>query len=161
MTPKVLEEKGFIVVGIEALTTNAKEMSGEGIIGKQWARFVQENLAAQIQNKADSSSVLAVYSDYASDKDGEYSFLIGARVISADNVPAGMIAKKIPAGRYAVFTSEKGPVMKVVPGLWQKIWGIPKSEPGGDRAYKADYELYDARAIDPQNAQVEIHVGIK
>lgn len=160
MNPKVTEEVGFTVVGIEGRTTNAKEMSGEGIIGKQWARFVQENLAAQIPNKADSS-VLAVYSDYASDKDGEYSFLIGVRVTSADKVPAGMVAKKVPAGRYAVFTSQKGPVMNVVPGLWQKIWTIPKSEPGGDRAYKVDYELYDQRAIDPQNAQVEIHVGIK
>ena len=161
MTPQILEEYGFTVVGIVARTTNAKAACPDRQNRIAWARFAQQNLAAQIPNKTDTTSLLAVYSDYASDKDGEYSFLIGARVNSTTNVPAGMVTKKVPAGRYAVFTSEKGPLMKVVPGLWQKIWTVPKSEPGGDRAYKADYEVYDARAIDPQNAQVEIHVGIR
>jgi predicted transcriptional regulator YdeE len=160
MKPKVVEESGFTVVGIEVRTSNAKEMSPDGMIGKQWARFMQENLAARIPNKADSS-VLAVYSDYASDKDGEYNFLIGARVVSAKEVPAGMVVKKVPAGRYAMFTSEKGPVGKVVFGLWQKIWTIPKAEPGGDRAYRVDYEVYDQRAANPEHAQVDVHIGIK
>jgi predicted transcriptional regulator YdeE len=160
MKPRVVEESGFTVVGIEVRTSNAKEMSPEGVIGKQWGRFMQGNLAVRIPNKADSS-VLAVYSDYASDKDGEYSFVIGARVTSAKEVPAGMVVKKVPAGRYAVFTSEKGPVGKVVPGLWQRIWTIPKAEPGGDRSYKMDYEVYDERAATPQDAQVDVHIGIK
>jgi len=160
MKPKVVEESGFTVVGIEVRTSNAKEMSPEGLIGKQWARFMQESLAARIPHKADSS-VLAVYSDYASDKDGEYNFLIGARVTSAKEVPAGMVVKKVPTGRYAVFTSEKGPVGKVVSGLWQKIWTISKAEPGGDRAYKVDYEVYDERAANPEDAQVDVHIGIK
>jgi len=160
MKPRVVGESGFTVVGIEVRTSNAKEISPEGVIGKQWARFMQENLAARIPHKADDS-VLAVYSDYASDKDGEYNFLIGARVTSAKEVPAGMVVKKIPAGRYAVFTSEKGPVGKVVPGLWQKIWAVPETSPGGKRAYKADYEVYDQRAANPEDAQVDVHIGIK
>ena len=160
MKPKVVEESGCTVVGIEVRTSNAQEMSPDGKIGKQWARFMQGNLTAQIPNKADTS-VLALYSDYASDKDGEYNFLIGARVTSAKEVPAGLVVKKVPAGRYAVFTSEKGPVGKVVVGLWQKIWTIPKVEPGGDRAYKVDYEVYDERAANPEDAQVDVHIGIK
>jgi predicted transcriptional regulator YdeE len=160
MNPKVVEEAGFTVVGIEARTSNAKEMSADGVIPKQWARFMQENLAARIPNKADSS-ILAVYSDYASDGDGQYSFMIGARVTSAKDVPAGMVVKKVPTGRYAIFTSEKGPVGKIVFGLWQKIWTIPKADPGGDRAYRADYEVYDERAVNPEDAQVDVHVGIK
>jgi len=32
---------------------------------------------------------------------------------------------------------------------------------GGERAYKADYEVYDQRATDPQNAQLEIRVGLR
>lgn len=159
MKPKVVVEAGFTVLGIEARTSNAKEISSDAVIPKQWARFMQENLAAQIPNRADSS-ILAVYSDYASDKDGEYSFTIGAEVISAKEVPAGMVVKTVPAGRYAIFTSEKGPVGKIVFGLWQKIWTIPKAEPGGDRAYRADYEVYDERAVNPENAQVDVHVGI-
>jgi predicted transcriptional regulator YdeE len=160
MNPKVVEEAGFSVIGIAERTTNAKEMSSEGVIGKQWGRFMQDNLLAQIPNKADTS-IIAVITDYASDKDGEYTHLIGARVTSTANVAAGMVVKKVPAGKYAIFTSEKGPVAQVVVGTWQRIWAQPKSAPGGNRAYKADYEVYDERAMDPQNAQMDVHVGIK
>src|ERR1700746_1468238 len=160
MNPKVVEEASFSVIGIAERTTNAKEMSGQGVIGKQWARFMQENLIAQIPNKA-GSSIIAVITDYASDKDGEYTHLIGARVTSTADVPLGMVVKKVPAGKYAIFTSEKGPVAEVVVGTWQRIWTQPKNAPGGNRAYKADYEVYDERAMDPQNAQMDVHVGIK
>lgn len=160
MNPKVVEEAGFSVIGIAERTSNAKEMSGEGTIGKQWGRFMQENLLTQIPNKADSS-IIAVITDYASDKDGEYTHLIGARVTSTADVPAGMVVKKVPAGKYAIFTSDKGPVAQVVVGTWQRIWAQPKNAPGGIRAYKADYEVYDERAMDPQNAQMDVHVGIK
>ena len=159
MNPKVVEEAGFNVIGIAERTTNAKEMSGEGEIGKQWGRFFQDNLLAQIPNKADTS-IIAVITDYATDKDGEYTHLIGARVTSTADMPAGMVVKKVPAGKYAIFTSEKGPVAQVVVGTWKRIWMQPKTAPGGDRAYKADYEVYDERARDPENTQMDVHVGL-
>jgi predicted transcriptional regulator YdeE len=160
LTPKIVEGKEFIVVGISIRTTNAKEMSGNGVIARHWDRFMKEGLLNKVPNKVDSN-ILAVYSDYESDVNGAYSFLLGARVSSADNVPSGMVAKQVPAGRYAVFTSEKGLVGKVVPETWSRIWAVPKSAPGGNRAYQADFEVYDQRAADPQNAQVDVYVGIK
>ena len=60
-----------------------------------------------------------------------------------------------------MFISEKGFVRKVVSETWMRIWAVPKSAPGGNRAYQADFEVYDQRAADPQNAQVDIYVGIK
>src|SRR5215469_10325016 len=160
MNPKVVEEAGFNVIGIAERTTNAKEMSGGGVIGKQWGRFFQDNILGKIPNKADAS-IIAVITDYASDKDGEYTHLIGAHVTSTADVPAGMVVKKVPAGKDAIFTSEKGPVAQVVVGTWKRIWMQTKTAPGGDRAYKADYEVYDERAIDPQNTQMDVHVGTK
>lgn len=158
MNPAAIE--GFTVVGIEARTDNAREMAGAGIIAKQWGRFMGENLLAQIPNRIDGA-ILAVYSDYESDKDGEYSFMIGARVKSAVGIPSGMMSRKVPAGRYAVFTSERGAVEKVVMETWQKIWSATTAELGGERVYTADFEIYDERVRDPKNAQVEIHVGIR
>jgi predicted transcriptional regulator YdeE len=148
------------VVGISIRTSNANEMSGEGVIPQQWDRFMKEGLLGKIANKV-NSNILAVYIDYESDANGAYTFMIGARVSSADDIPVGMVAKKVPAGRYAVFISEKGFVGKVVPQTWSRIWAIPKSSPGGNRAYRADFEVYDQRAADPQNAEVDIYVGIK
>ena len=160
VAPKTTTEKGFTVVGISARTSNAKEASGEGIIGKQWDRFMKESLLGKISNKVDSN-IVVVYSDYESDANGAYDYTIGARVNSATKIPAGMVAKKVPPGRYAMFTSQKGFVGKVVPEAWSRIWSMSKSVMGGDRAYQADFEIYDQRAVDQENAQVDIYVGIK
>ena len=143
------------VIGIEARTSNAKEMTAEGVIGKQWTRFSKEGLLARIPNKADSA-IVALYTDYQSDKDGAYTFVLGARVSSVKHVPEGMVARKIPAGRYAVFTSDRGPAARVVFETWKRIWAAPL-----DRAYKTDFELYDDRAADPQNTEMSIYVGLR
>ena len=159
--PKVVQQTGFTVIGVAARTSNAKEMTAEGIIGKQWEHFFQDGVMGKIPNKADQS-IIAVYTDYASDKNGEYTFLLGAKVTSDSDVPAGMVAKKIPPGKYAMFTTEKGPGEKVVPAAWMKINSLPQSAVGGDRVYRADFEVYDGeRAGDPQNLQADIYIGVK
>jgi predicted transcriptional regulator YdeE len=160
MTPRIVQPSGFTVIGIAVRTSTAKEMTTDGVIGKQWGRFFQDGLLARIPNKTDQS-IVAVYTDYASDKNGEYTFLLGAKVSSDADVPAGMVAKKIPAGKYAVFTTTKGPGPKVVPEAWMKINSLPQSAVGGDRVYIADFEIYDERAADPQNLQTDIYVGIR
>lgn len=160
LSVRLIQEREFTVVGISARTTNAREMSDEGVIGKQWARFIRDGLLDTIPNRADSNLV-AVYTDYESDHNGAYTFILGAKVSSAASVPSGMVAKRVPAGKYAVFTTERGPVEKVIPESWAHINSLPKSAPGGDRTYQADFELYGPGAADPRNAQVDIYVGIR
>jgi predicted transcriptional regulator YdeE len=160
MNSRVIQQDGFTVVGIAARTNNAREATADGVIGKQWARFMQEGILGKIPNKVDQS-IIAVYTDYASDHNGDYTYVLGAKVSSVADLPDGFVAKKIPAGRYVVFTTEKGPGPKVVPELWMKINSLPKSVPGGNRAYRADFENYDDRAADPQNLQIDVYIGIK
>ena len=160
MDPKIVEQDGFTVVGISARTNNAKEMTADGVIGKMWGRLMQEGLLTKIPNKADPD-IVAVYADYASDHNGDYTYLLGARVTSEADVPTGMVAKKVPSGKFAVFTSEKGPAPKVVPELWMKINSLPENARGADRAYRADFEIYDQRALDPQNLQMDVYIGIR
>lgn len=159
MKTRRVRQAGFTVVGIAGRTSNAKETTAEAIISKQWERLRKDALLSRIPNRIDSA-IVAVYTDYAGDKDGEYTYVLGARVSSEDHVPAGMVAKKVPAGSYAVFTSEKGPVGKVVLEAWKQIWSVPKSRPGGHRAYAADFEVYDERAADPNRSQIDVYVGI-
>jgi len=121
---------------------------------------MKERLLQKIPNRTDAN-IIALYTDYASDKDGDYSFVLGAKVTDGGQVPSGMVLKRIPAGRYAVLTSDKGPVNVVVPSAWKRIWSMSREVLGGERAYKADYEVYDQRATDPQNAQLEIRVGLR
>ena len=160
MPPDSRQHPSFSLIGVSSRTTNAKEMSGEGVIGPMWQRVMTEGLIDQIPNRADAN-IIAMYTDYESDANGEYTFLIGAMVCSLESVPEGMIAKHIEAASYAVFTSEKGPVWQVVPQVWQKIWATPPSELGGERSFVADFEIYDERAANPEDAVVEVWVGIK
>ena len=158
--PKIISESPFTLIGISARTTNAQEISGRGVIGTMWQRFMGEQLLEKIPNRADSN-ILALYTSYESDANGAYTFVLGAKVTSAKTIPSGMIAVKIPAGKYFVLTTDRGPTDKVVPEAWARIWSLSKSQLGGERAYKIDFELYGPHAADPQNAQVQIYVGIK
>lgn len=160
LPPKTITEEQFYVAGYQVRTNNANEMTGQGKIGKLWQRFYQQNLGAQIPDRTDAR-LIVVYSGYASDEKGDYNYLLGAPVSSVDHLPAGMTFKKIVQGRYAVLTTAQGPLVDVLQAGWKKVWTMPPSELGGKRAFLTDYEVYDPRSANPQQAQVEIHIGLQ
>jgi len=161
MKTRVIEQQEFSVVGIQARTSNATEMTGSGAIPKQWEKFFKEGIGDKIPNSV-GSTIYAVYTGYASDRNGEYDFVIGVRVSNASTVPSGMVAVNVPGGRYAVVTSARGQVAQVVPKAWQQIWSLEDNHQlGGRRVYKADFEVYDQRSQNPQDSQVDIYVGLK
>jgi predicted transcriptional regulator YdeE len=148
------------VAGFMVRTSNAKEMSGSGEIGKLWGRFMQQNLAAQIPNRV-GQNLIVVYSDYASDEKGEFNYLLGAPVTAVDSLPAGLSFRQVPPGQFAVITTAQGPIAEVMQSAWKRIWAMSPAELGGTRAFLEDYEVYDQRSADPANSQVEIHIGLR
>lgn len=156
---KTENDPGFSVIGVAVRTTNEKERGGNGEIPKLWQRVMQEDLIDKIPNRADPHLVV-VNTGYASDQNGEYTYLVGVRVSSTKEVPQGFVAVTIPAGKYAVVESEKGPPPEIIPKVWQRIWAMSPAELGGERAFKADYEVYPAE-MDWENTQVAIHLGLK
>jgi predicted transcriptional regulator YdeE len=159
MSMRIVEHAGFDVVGIEARTTNAKEISGQGVIGPMWGRFMSEGILAKIANR-NGDVIYSLYMGYTSDRNGDYDFVIGARVSSSPSIPDGMVLKRVPAGKYAVIASDKGPGFEVVPKAWQQVWRM-EDQKQLDRAYATDFEVYDERAQNPQDAQVDLYVGVK
>lgn len=157
---KIEKQEAFQVVGLAVRTKNADEVTGGGNIPKLWNKFVSEGWADRIPNRADQT-LFAVYSDYASDENGEYTYMVAARVTSVGRVPEGTTAKTVVAGKYAVLTSEKGPLSQVVPQMWMRVYPMKAAELGGARAFATDYEVYDDRAANPQEAVVELHLGLK
>lgn len=158
----IKNEPGFYVIGIETRTTNKAEMAGAGNIAQLWQRVFTENLFARIPNKADTF-LRGVYHDYESDKDGAYTLLVGVRVTSLDDIPEGMVGYQVPAGKFQVFTTERGPVGHVVVKTWMDIWRL-EDEGKLNRAYTdhtADYELYTEWDKDRNNEVAEIHIAIK
>jgi predicted transcriptional regulator YdeE len=41
------------------------------------------------------------------------------------------------------------------------IWQMTATDFGAERAYRADFELYDQRAMDPANASLDLFIGLK
>ncbi len=122
---------------------------------------MHEGVAAKIANQTDDK-IYVVYSDYQSDYHGPYAYTIGVRVDTAGKLPEGLVSRNVLAGDYAVVTTPKGPVWQVVPQAWRQIWGLEdKNQLGGVRAYRSDFEVYDERARDPQNSQVDVYLGLK
>ena len=149
---------GFTIIGIEARTSFAREKNPGGVIPELWGRFLREALHA-IPHRADGN-IAALYTDYESDEYGEYTLVLGAKVSSTADVPEGMVVREVPAARYAVFKSERGPVQKIVIGAWKRIWNEPRT-PEYARAYLNDFELYGAASADPGDSQVDIYIGVK
>jgi len=165
MSPKIVELDGFTLIGIEARTSNrnskSNQVSGRAVISEQWEKFFQEGIFDRVPNKLDAT-IYALYTDYDSNRDGEYSLVIGARTSAAALAPPGMVKKSVPPGKYAVLTSAKGPVAKVVPEAWKQIWNLEdNSGLGGPRTYRADFEVYGSPSRDPKNAEVDLYIGIR
>lgn len=152
--PKVHIES-FEVVGIEARTTNTQEMSGKGVIPKLWGRFLQEDLLEKIPNRL-GSDVTVLNTDYQSDKNGEYTYVLGGKVSSTHKAPLGMTIHHVPAGEYAKFSAEESSPEAVV-DLWRRIWSL---EDSGQlmRAYHTDYEVHHKSQI---KASVDVYIGLK
>lgn len=148
---------GFDFLGTSAITSNQAEMNGEGIIPALWANFYQEQILDLIPNKK-NPTILALYTRYKSDETGPYTIAIGTEIAENRTIPDKLEKFEIPESNYIVFTTRKGPVQEVVVEAWQEIWEWSKTN---ERAFQTDFELYDERAIDPLNGQVDIYISIK
>ncbi|MCJ7841416.1 GyrI-like domain-containing protein [Lederbergia sp. NSJ-179] len=157
--PIIKKRAAFKVMGISVETTNENEMTAQAKIPLLWDRFYQEGISKQIPNPLDGHTVYGVYSDYATDVDGAYQMTIGLEV-GNDSQSNEFVVKTIPASQYLVFTSEQGPLSKIVVVLWQDIWKYCE-EANIKRSYTGDFEEYGERCADPENAQVEIYIAIE
>jgi predicted transcriptional regulator YdeE len=152
-------ESGFTVVGLWVRTTNAKEAGGAGLIPQLWQRVMEEGLVENVPHRVDNN-LTVVYTNYSSDQNGEYTYVLGVRVSSVDKVPDEMMAVNVPAGKYAVVESEQGALPDVLPKVWQRIHAMSETELGGQRAFKADFEVYQ-EGFDWQSAQIPVFLGLK
>lgn len=160
---KEVENKSEIkLVGLTARTNNKNEINPEtSKIGELVGRFWSQNIAGQISDRKNPGVTLSIYTEYDSNEHGDYTYFIGEEVGSFENIPAGLQQLTIPAAKYQKFTTSLGKIPEVVIAAWQQIWKMSVSDFGGERAYVADFEVYDQRASDPANASLDIYIGIK
>lgn len=146
--------KKFSVIGISIRTTNENDQSSKDIPAF-WDRFMSEAIAEKIPNKI-GDSVYCVYTDYEKDYTKPYSVILGCKVSSLDNIPDGMVGHTLNETNYAKFVAKGNISQGSVYKEWSKIWNSDLQ-----RAYTADFEVYDERAQNPKDAVVDIFVAIK
>jgi predicted transcriptional regulator YdeE len=152
-TFEVKQLPGFKLIGVQLRTTNAEGRAMQEI-PLFWERFVREKTFEAIPSQVDPSKIYGVYTDY--DKDGYYSLIIGTEVGSLDCVPAGFVAKEVPAEKHAVLEM-KGQVAKVVPEAWGAVWA---SSFPHKRKFSFDLEIYNMRFLVDAEREVRLCISV-
>lgn len=156
----IIEKPEFHLVGIATRTSNGQEMTESGVIPKLWDRFSEQSILQHIPNQSEPNTIYGCYTDYENEAFGQYTLLLGTSVNAIDVLPEGMTVIKVPAAKYAVFTTRRGPFSEVVVEAWQAIWSMAASSVL-ERIYTGDFELYDERSLNPEEAEVDIYIAIK
>ena len=149
MEYKVIELEEKLVSGIEVRTNNFSENVYE-VIGGLWEKFYFETYN-KIENKVNGRS-LGTYTEYENDEKGDYTMMTACEISSSDK-NNDMIIKKIPAGKYAVFTI-RGDVRTEVGKFWEQLWNMKL-----DRTFICDYEEYCEGTM--EDCLINIYIGIK
>ena len=150
------------LVAITARTSNALEMNPEtSKIGTIMQKFFASGMQEQILGRKNPGTVFAVYTDYEMDEHGQYTYFLGEEVNHFENIQQGFETLTIPAQTYVKFTSTPGKMPAVCIDMWKNIWKMKAADLGGVRAYIADFEVYDERSQNPEQAALDIYIGIR
>lgn len=143
----------FAVAGIAVRTTNE---NGQAMtdIPALWARFMSENVIVRIPGRVDDT-VYCIYTDYEKDHTRPYTTLLGCKVTSLDDLPAGLTGKVLGGGTYTPFNAKGDLTEGIVYHEWLRIWNA-----GIDRTFTTDFEVYGPKATDMKNAEVDIFIAV-
>jgi predicted transcriptional regulator YdeE len=162
MQKTVTELPEIKLLGILCRTNNTAEMNiSSAKIAPTIQKYFRQAVGEEIPNRKNPGTTYCVYTDYESDFTGDYTYFIGEEVKFVGDSMEGFSSIIIPAQNYAKFTSKPGIMPEVCIDMWQNIWKMKSGELGGKRAYLADFEVYDERALDPSKTVLDIYVGVK
>lgn len=139
MEPKFVETQEFKVVGLMANFNDETKSS----IPDLWSVFAPRmgEITARIEGTTYGVCFPAALDDE------NFDYMTAVPVENFDSVPEGMVARTVPAHKFAVFTHKTGDdtmhndLQKSV----QYIWGTWLPNSGYEHAKVPDFELYDSR----------------
>jgi len=146
--------ESFKLIGLKLnrKTKNENGQSGKDC-GELWQKFEENRIAELIPNKI-SNAVYAVYYDYESDENGLFSYFIGSKVDNNTEPPKNLDEIIIPEQNYHKETA-KGQMTGCISDAWTKIWNSNLN-----RKFGFDFEIYDERSYDWNNAEIDIFLSI-
>jgi predicted transcriptional regulator YdeE len=149
----ITKKSEFKLIGLKLDNKTTNERGQSSIdCGNLWQKFETQNFTERIPGKL-SDEIYAVYFDYEGDHTKPFSYFIGCKVKFDTDTPRDMSNLIIPAGNFTKVIA-KGKIPDCIANAWKGIWSLKT-----DRAYKYDFEIYDERSKDWNNAEVEIFVS--
>ena len=152
----IVSKESFPIIGIE-LKTTLHEGQNFIEIPRFWEKVLAEGQIDKIPDRKSQQTLLGICMDY--ETGGRFSYIIGSEVTSTASIPNDMVCRTVPGAKYAVFTV-KGKLPDSVKDAVKYIYyeWLPNSD--YHHAKAADFELYDERCADADNAEVDIYVPI-
>jgi predicted transcriptional regulator YdeE len=152
-----MNDSTFYIIGISARTTNQNDLKALAIdMQNLWNTFLSQNIAEQIPNRVDHS-IYCIYTDYeGKDHTHPYTAILGCKVSSLDIIPEGMVGKEMGDTHYEKFTAKGKLSDNIILSTWLSIWNTPLK-----RKYTADFEVYGQKALNPNDAEVDIFVAVE
>ncbi len=145
--------ESFQIIGISARTSNLNGQAAKDI-GALWEKFIRQNLIEKIPNKI-SQEIYCIYTNYQGDHTKPYDTILGCKVESIAEIPEGFVTQSFDSGIYQKFICKGDLTKGAVANTWNEIWNS-----NIDRAYSADFEIYGSKAMNPQDAEVDIFISI-
>lgn len=143
----------FHVIGLSVRTRNKDQQMAHDI-QNLWKDFMQPEVIQTIPNKVEDT-LYGIYTDYEDGVAGYYKAVVGCKVDNLENIPEGMTGITIKQGDYSKFTA-KGDITKdAIPNAWETIWKTNLK-----RKFTTDFEVYDKRAMLPNQAEVDIFIAV-
>ncbi len=144
----------FKLFGLKLNRKTKNENGQSGIdCGELWQYFEENKIAEIIPNKT-SDALYAVYYDYENDENGLFSYFIGCKVDENTEKPENLDELIIPEQKYHKETA-KGQMTGCISDTWTRIW-----KSNLNRKFGFDFEVYDERSFDWNNAEIDIYLSI-
>ena len=168
MKKDVISRPKFTCVGLKIRTSNRAEFNPvTAQIGATVQRYITNDIASKIPNRAQPQTTYCMYTEYDSDHMGPFSYVVGQRVeddvvLDLDQLEKqGLSVIHVPAQHYAKFTAGPGIMPHVCIKAWQDIWLMGDAGLPAPRRYCADFEIYDERALDLTQTVLDICIGVE
>lgn len=155
-----IEHKKLVGLSTHFISALSAERNNHVLLPKLWDKFMaREHEIVKRKTPADIGLCEAITDEKIKTHADECFYMACTEVESFDNLPAGMVAKEIPGGRYAVFI-HKGKLdnleqtMSYIYGSW-----LPKS--GEELRDAPDLEVYGPRfKFGDEGSELEIFIPV-
>lgn len=153
MEPKIIEMPAFDIVGMRYYGKNQNQE-----ISELWEQFNKR--ASEIKQVKPGSAAYGICLMVPDAPAGEFEYVASFSVDSTKDIPEGMVARHVPAHRYAVFT-HTGPLDKLR-DTYNYIYQVWAQQSGYELTGDIDFEYYDEDFKDfAPDSKFYIYVPVK